>query len=525
MRDIIANMEKGIGPMTPMLALMSPAFWIAWIELIYSGELFFFGVEPTSLDIIVNYALSTSVMAFMIILYGSLPQFFADWLSKRGVIMLAGFFASCATIASTCGVPGSSLLTGLFTSVLAIRFGVLLSQVNPKAAMTSCIFAQIFASFMYGYTLMLPGYWGVVLLCLLPIFAAFFSLLDGGKLHYDVPSQVEKVSPGFVRLVLAVALFSIALNVVRGFYPSFIAMDVFSEARGNSSVLFFFTKAALVILILLLPTKTNLAKLCYFFFVGLAFLTLPLPVFGLGSETTLELFGCINALINLVIWTLLAGMAYKSGRSPVRLFGIGWGGMALGSVVGWLIGYGMYAGGLPAASMQAIEIVMIGVMLISCIFVVTWQVVDGLFVPIDSEVAVDEIDRSLGEARCVSSGSSAKMAEDESLMCGEEESVREKQSEDALDDSSECSDESQDGEVHLGRWKKAALNMACDYALSSRETDVLIILLKGYSKQRIAEDLFIAYNTVRAHVRNIYAKCDAHNQQELLALFERDYLA
>ena len=92
MKGIIANMEKGIDPMTPMLALMSPAFWIAWIELIYSGELFFFGIEPTSFDIIVNYALSTTVMAVMIILYGVFSRFFATWLQRRGIILLAGFW-------------------------------------------------------------------------------------------------------------------------------------------------------------------------------------------------------------------------------------------------------------------------------------------------------------------------------------------------------------------------------------------------------------------------------------------------
>ena len=76
----------------------------------------------------------------------------------------------------------------------------------------------------------------------------------------------------------------------------------------------------------------------------------------------------------------------------------------------------------------------------------------------------------------------------------------------------------------LGRWKKAVRDMAFDQQLSSRESDVLELLLKGYSKQHIAEDLFIAYNTVRSHVRNIYTKCDVHNQQELIVRFETRYL-
>ena len=63
--------------------------------------------------------------------------------------------------------------------------------------------------------------------------------------------------------------------------------------------------------------------------------------------------------------------------------------------------------------------------------------------------------------------------------------------------------------------------MAGDHDLSPRETDVLEQLLKGHTKKRISEELCISYNTVRSHVRNIYAKCDAHSQQDLIDAFDR----
>ena len=58
--------------------------------------------------------------------------------------------------------------------------------------------------------------------------------------------------------------------------------------------------------------------------------------------------------------------------------------------------------------------------------------------------------------------------------------------------------------------------MAADRDLSERERDVFELLLKGYTKNRAAEELCISYNTVRSHVRNIYVKCDAHSQQDLI---------
>lgn len=54
------------------------------------------------------------------------------------------------------------------------------------------------------------------------------------------------------------------------------------------------------------------------------------------------------------------------------------------------------------------------------------------------------------------------------------------------------------------------------FGLSDREMEVLVPLTQGRSKGYIAAMLFISENTVRAHVKRIYAKLDVHNKQELL---------
>ena len=75
----------------------------------------------------------------------------------------------------------------------------------------------------------------------------------------------------------------------------------------------------------------------------------------------------------------------------------------------------------------------------------------------------------------------------------------------------------------MGRWKRAAFELAEEKNLSRREEEVLQLLLKGHSKQRVAEELFVSYNTVRSHVRKVYVKCNVHSQQELINLFETEY--
>ena len=62
--------------------------------------------------------------------------------------------------------------------------------------------------------------------------------------------------------------------------------------------------------------------------------------------------------------------------------------------------------------------------------------------------------------------------------------------------------------------------MAARYFLTEREAAVLGLLLAGRSAPYIAEQLCVSQNTVKTHVRHIYAKLDIHTRQELLDLVQ-----
>ena len=53
--------------------------------------------------------------------------------------------------------------------------------------------------------------------------------------------------------------------------------------------------------------------------------------------------------------------------------------------------------------------------------------------------------------------------------------------------------------------------------LTSREHDVLNLLVKGYSYKMIAADLQLSMETIRFHVKNIYAKLHVHSKSEVVA--------
>lgn len=75
--------------------------------------------------------------------------------------------------------------------------------------------------------------------------------------------------------------------------------------------------------------------------------------------------------------------------------------------------------------------------------------------------------------------------------------------------------EAPDGEAAaIGAFAAAA-------GLSERETELLPLLLAGNSNDEIGRKLFISVNTVKNHVRNLYAKTGARNRLQLAGMVRR----
>ncbi len=65
---------------------------------------------------------------------------------------------------------------------------------------------------------------------------------------------------------------------------------------------------------------------------------------------------------------------------------------------------------------------------------------------------------------------------------------------------------------------------AKDYNLTSQEKKVLQLLVEGKSYKMIAAELFVAVDTVKTHITNIYAKLHVHSGTEAVSLALRDKL-
>ncbi|HCY89163.1 MAG TPA: hypothetical protein DHV17_02770 [Chitinophagaceae bacterium] len=57
---------------------------------------------------------------------------------------------------------------------------------------------------------------------------------------------------------------------------------------------------------------------------------------------------------------------------------------------------------------------------------------------------------------------------------------------------------------------------ADDHSLSARETELLQLLIRGYSYKMIADELQIALETVRTHIKRIYRKLQVNSATEAI---------
>lgn len=83
------------------------------------------------------------------------------------------------------------------------------------------------------------------------------------------------------------------------------------------------------------------------------------------------------------------------------------------------------------------------------------------------------------------------------------------------------SEETDRAAIEHARVSMRASEIAREYDLTSRETEVFHLMAHKTSLVKIEKDLFIAGGTLRAHIGHIYTKLGIHSRNELYALLEK----
>ena len=192
-----------------------------------------------------------------------------------------------------------------------------------------------------------------------------------------------------------------------------------------------------------------------------------LPVFTGYSdiECTLALtgYGTFNALI----WILIAFIARRFRFSGTVAFGIGWGMVSLGTLLGQAVGTTVaQLPVLAAGTMDTARALSLIALLATCCILASY------------------------------------------LFVFNEE------------DLSALTERPKTAEARRKRFQERCTRVAKHYGLTPKETEILILYAKGRTRKHIQDELFISRGTVTTHLRHIYQKMDVHDKQEMLDKIE-----
>lgn len=481
----------------PSIKYLSFGFYYAWIFLSYKSSVLQVNPGSGTLNVqLTMYLVSTLALAVMLMLAAGFERKFAPIIEgQTGVLVMAALACASTFAVAWCSQYGSAdprfiiscALTGVGTSFVALRFGVVYGTLPVRDAFMYTSGAFILASMTYFVVIGVPGEVGLVLTALLPLSAALFtSTLSACEVSMSANSSIAHQSDlprsFFPRLVLAIAVFSVSTGLMSG-------QMMFRGVAGanNSSVMeVFLTLVACTLLFgvgMLSSRSEHLDKLYYPIIVLACFSIVVGPMLGMSDVAQSMFVTVAYNLFSLFVWCLLAHIAHRTDMGTIKVFGWGRGASALGTTVGYgLAGYLLLNPLLGSSALLAASVIMVFVLLVASLIILNEGTIDDM----------------LEKTRKDSDGKAASDIRGMGFYQAGQDEPRQ------------------------GLWTRACNSLADRCGLTDRERDVLFLLGKGRTIEFVANDLSISFNTAKTHIRHVYAKTGVHTRQELLDLIEKE---
>ena len=517
----LARLLLDLDEQWPSLRFVGFGLYYAWIWLCYdSTTLLDASIRANADTTFTMYLASTTALGLTLVLAATFPAVSARLAQNKPFLLAMGLLAGTATVFVKIMAPNGAfdpvfllfcVLTGLGTAWVCLRMGMEYASVGSRRATMNAAAAFVAASLMYFLVRGLPEHLGLSVMALLPLGATLYADTGGdAPMEEPVESHDHLLPRGFfLRLMFAIAVFSVVVGVTRGFSVLTQATNVLDD-RG-CMVVFGMALVAMLLYVLVgtLGNDFDVSRLYYPVIILASVGILVMPLVDGAGQAGGVFVGIAYACFVMIMWCLFAHVAYVTGAPAVRVFGLGRGTSALGTTAGWLLG-SQLAGHemLDATSM----------FVVSCVMVLALLVVSML---VFNDRAVGMVLRMVGKraAQDARFGRGFVGATDtlNVAMHGDNGAPR-----GASVPFGQDGDDAQASESdRAGTWTRSCLDIAARFGLSQRETEVLFLLAKGRTIAFIADDLGVSFNTAKSHIRHVYVKIGVHTKSELLDLVEQ----
>ncbi len=482
-----------------------------------------------------SLAFVTSIICFsgMLLFAGITDQRFIKHYTSRKLMVLAAIATSIGTLflfaASLPGFPGAvanifaGVTTGVGSALLMLFWGVAYARNSCPSIVLNAAVAVVIAVAIYSALLhIIPFPFSGILAACLPVFQLPF-LWKLTPISYILRHAIPIFNPlpikkrfFAIRFVLPIFLFGYAIGV----YRSVSAQFILPSADLTVQLLVLFAGGAATIVLLfsafIFDSRGHWDSLFRVLLPIIAAMLLFFPSSNNDITSTPSLmlllgFMCFEGMM----WIFFGQICQEFRLSPILVFGIGRGCLALGSLFGSALVIDPQV--LNAFSFINSEgTFAILVMLIAYAWLPPVRYIKRIarksLINTDAE-GIIEINE---EAQRIT----FKNEELEASAKGE--NLEKRSTEDSKKESEEASTQDTEAEKlkKSGRFRLQCEIIANRYLLSRREEEVLFLLAKGFNAAIIQDKLYISKSTAKTHIAHIYRKLDIHNQHELIVMVE-----
>lgn len=376
--------------------------------------------------------------------------------------------ASCALL-----VVGT-ITTGVGSGLIDLQYGELYRDVDPKKSCFEIPFSFLIASVVYLVASLTPQVVSCLLATALPVFSGFVLASETFRAQHAAPAEdagaTSPAEPTVPSLDLGRYAWKIGACACLVGLADGVVRAVFLLSSSGSVADFYVVPLPVSNLLTLLAIygcvlftrKSDLRFVYRSVMLIMAVFFMLLPVFtgysDIEGSLALTGYGTFNALI----WILIAGIAHRYRFSGIVVFGIGWGMVSLGTLLGQSAGQALCRLAAPF-SPQALSL--IALLATVCILV------SYMFVFNEDDMA--------------------RLAKDP-----------------------------EQPEARRQRFQERCHQVADRFGLTPKETEIMILYAKGRTSRHIQDELFISRGTVTTHLRHIYQKMDVHDKQEMIDKIE-----
>ncbi|WP_302391200.1 helix-turn-helix transcriptional regulator [Eggerthella sinensis] len=488
----------------PSMKFLGFGAYYAWIFLCYNSDVLFDRANTTmgSDPLLAMYLASTTALGIVLIVAGVFHRTAGRIVESRLLVVSMAGVATLSTLLVSWSVPlgpqslpyiAGCALTGVGTAFVALRLGSVYRTVDARQAFMYTAGSFIFAGMLYFVCIGIPQPAGLLLTASLPLVAVAFTMAAArghAEPVEDVVPMSELPRGYFMRLVVAVSVFSVIAGVIKGFM---VLQQPPSAVVEQGVIIVFATGCVAVLLFVfvgLLVREFDISQLYYPIIILTCLGNLVVPLFGGLGVIQNELVSIAYNLFILMVWCLLANVANRTDLSYTRVFGWGRGASAAGTTVGWFTGSSL----APMLAENPNNMVALAMGMVFVLLMVSMVILN---------------ERTIGSALKKTRNARTNQATGDFFP-----------NDMTRDGAPGGGVAPGDGAPREGTWTKSCNALAEQAGLSMRERDVLFLLGKGRTIEFIANDLGISFNTAKSHIRNVYTKVGVHSKQELQSLID-----